>query len=651
MKLFTLLTFFGLFSITESFTNIKSTRFNYKLNGQINPQITKANKYLAEESLTELYKDIDNKQIDDIYFSNDLKNIYISKEDDNKDIDTFNDYRIIHSDPALSNNIVQKCTTKDIKAYILKDPTSVVGDTLNGAMGIINGFIIPSFILYFFISTARALFSANSGGNPFNGGNGPNIFNNDKIKDRMIEDKENMVNSNITLSSWAGSPEIFQECTEVVSYLKNATSYKNAGAEIPKGILLEGPPGTGKTLLAKAIASECESNFISIASSEFVEIYVGLGAQKVRNLFKEARENKPCIIFVDEIDSIGKQRGTGINMGNDEREQTLNQLLAEMDGFNENDGILILAATNRRDVLDSALLRPGRFDRIINVPLPDKDARIKILKTYGRTKKLHKDVSYELLGEYTNGFSGAQIKNLMNEAAINSARMNNTIINQENFEDAIEKLVVGIIKKNDIRSEETIKRVSIHEIGHAFITAYFEKYFDLKKVSIQSTFNGAGGYTLFNEKPEIIDGGLYTKDLLKKRLMIAMGGKAAETLYYGHDKVSLGAIQDLKQANNLAQSMIGNYGMGKELMVFYNEDTESGRNPFLGRSLGMGAKYSDKTKELFDRESLELVKIAFDEAVDLLTANKNILDILVDKLEKNKILDNDTVLKCLKDNM
>ena len=650
MKLFTLLTFFGLFSITESFTNIKSTRFNYKLNGQINPQITKANKYLAEESLTELYKDIDNKQIDDIYFSNDLKNIYISKEDDNKDIDTFNDYRIIHSDPALSNNIVQKCTTKDIKAYILKDPTSVVGDTLNGAMGIINGFIIPSFILYFFISTARALFSANSGGNPFNGGNGPNIFNNDKIKDRMIEDKENMVNSNITLSSWAGSPEIFQECTEVVSYLKNATSYKNAGAEIPKGILLEGPPGTGKTLLAKAIASECESNFISIASSEFVEIYVGLGAQKVRNLFKEARENKPCIIFVDEIDSIGKQRGTGINMGNDEREQTLNQLLAEMDGFNQNDGILVIGATNRRDVLDSALLRPGRFDRLINVPLPDKNARKEIFKVHSRNKNIEENIEFDFLSELTGGFSGAQIKNLLNEAAINCARDGKSIISQENIEDALEKLVVGLVKKDDSRSATVRKRVAVHEIGHAFLASFFDKYFDLKKVTIQSTYNGAGGYTLFNEKPEIVDGGLYTKDLLKKRLIVSLGGKAAEVIYYGKDHVSLGAIQDLKQANNLAKSMVGNYGMGEELQVFYNEDTDGGRTPFLGRSLATGDKYSDKTREIFDRESLNLVKTAYDDALYILSKNKEKLNILVKLLIDNETLKDDIFKNNLPEN-
>lgn len=615
------------------------------MNMQLNPDDFKS------ESMSELYKDIKTHKIDEIYVSNDLKKIYIKEYLPDDKINDFGynyNYKVVESNPYLTNKLIEKSEEKEINTYVMQTPTSFIQNSLSAFSGVVNGFILPSIFLTIFISYARAYFS----GNGFNtgGGTGSGINPFDNFKKDFEKDKENMIKSNITLSSWAGSEEIFQEVTEVVSYLKDSSLYEAAGAEIPKGILLEGPPGTGKTLLAKAIASECEANFISIASSEFVEVYVGLGAAKVRDLFKKARENKPCIIFIDEIDSIGKQRGTGINLGNDEREQTLNQLLAEMDGFNQNDGILILGATNRRDVLDNALLRPGRFDRIINVPLPDKSARIKILKTYGKSKKLHKDVSYELLGEFTSGFSGAQIKNLMNEAAINAARENCTIINQQNFEDAIEKLVVGIIKKTDIRSEETINRVSIHEIGHAFIASYFNKYFDLKKVSVQSTFNGAGGYTLFNEKPEIIDGGLYTKDLLKKRLMIAMGGKAAETIYYGHDKVSLGAIQDLKQANSLAQSMIGNYGMGKELMVFYNEDTDSGRNPFLGRSLGMGAKYSDKTKEIFDRESLELVKIAFDEAVDLLSANKKTLDILVEQLKKNKILDNNKFTKYLDEN-
>ena len=320
-------------------------------------------------------------------------------------------------------------------------------------------------------------------------------------------------------------------------------------------------------------------------------------------------------------------------MGNDEREQTLNQLLAEMDGFNQNDDILIIAATNRKDVLDSALLRPGRFDRLITVPLPDKQSRKDIFKVHTQNKQLSEGIQYELLAELSEGFSGAQIKNLVNEAAILAAREGRQIIVQDDLQNALEKIVVGIAKRTDSRSPHTRYRVAMHEIGHAFLAAYFKQYFELKKVTIQATYNGAGGYTLFNERPEVIDGGLYTKEILKKRLVIAMGGKVAETLQYGENFVSLGAVQDLKSANQLAQSMIGNYGMGDELKVFYNENTEGGRNPFLGRSLGMGGdKYSEKTKEKMDKESLALVKQAYKEAFAILTKYNDTVQVLCKEL-------------------
>ena len=363
----------------------------------------------------------------------------------------------------------------------------------------------------------------------------------------------------------------------------------------------------------------------------------------MRSLFKQARENTPCILFIDEIDSIGKQRGTGINMGNDEREQTLNQLLAEMDGFNDNTGVLVIAATNRRDVLDSALLRPGRFDRLINVPLPDKESRKKIFQVHAKNKQLAKSIEYEFLAELSAGFSGAQIKNLVNEAAIFAARKGAVEINQNDLEYALEKMVVGIAKRNDTRSENTRTRVALHEAGHAVLSLLFPEYFELKKVTIQATYNGAGGYTLFNEKPEITESGLYTKECLKKRLVVAMGGKAAETLFYGEDFVSLGAVQDLKTANQLAQSMIGNYGMGDKLQVFFNENTESGRNPFLGRSLGMGDKYSERTKEMMDKESLQLVNDAYQEAYELLESNKKSVAKLAKLLVDNETVKNDLI--------
>jgi cell division protease FtsH len=471
----------------------------------------------------------------------------------------------------------------------------------------------------------------------------PGMFGNKDID----SDKINMKKANITLNSFAGSPEIFEECTEVVSYLKNDTIYKLAGAEIPRGILLEGPPGTGKTLLAKAIASEADANFISIAASEFVELYVGMGASKIRSLFKRARDNKPCILFIDEIDAVGRQRGAGINMANDEREQTLNQLLAEMDGFADNDGLLIIAATNRKDVLDSALLRPGRFDRIIMVPLPDRESRKEIFKVHSKNKKLAPEINFELISEMTNGFSGAQIKNLLNEAAIFASRKGETIISEIDILNAIDKLIVGITKRTDNRSAESKRRVAIHEIGHALLAAIFNEYFDLKKVTMQSTYNGAGGYTLFSEYDNITDSGLYTKDLLKKRLLIGMGGKAAESIFYGDDYVSVGAIQDLKQTNSLAQRMIGNYGMGKVLQAFYNENIDSDRNPFLGRSLASSDKYSEKTKELIDKESLELANNAYNDAKMILSENKHIMNIMIDELLKKNTLYGKDIMKIL----
>ena len=440
---------------------------------------------------------------------------------------------------------------------------------------------------------------------------------------------------NVTLSSWAGSPEVIDECREVISYLEYKEKFKLIGADMPKGILLEGPPGTGKTLLAKAIATESNSTFITISGAEFVELFVGMGASRVRDLFNKARENKPCIIFIDEIDAVGKQRGTSLNNGNDEREQTLNQLLYEMDGFNDNNDILIMAATNRKDILDQALLRPGRFDRIIKIPLPDKQSREKILKLYFKNKKINKKLDYSELAELTEGYSGAQLKNLINEAAILSARNNFTIIQEKYIYDAFEKSIVGLIKKNIYVSPSTKLRVAIHESGHSILALKFKDYFDFQKASIQPTYNGAGGYTLFNEKPEIRQGGLYTKDILKKRLIVLMGGKAAESVYYGNNFVSLGAIQDLKQANSLAKRMIGNFGMGDKLEVFFNENIGDESYLNIGQSISIGEKYSDNTKNIMDRESLDLVKEAYMTAKEILEKNRWKLIFFSELLQNN----------------
>lgn len=594
------------------------------------------NQYLLKKvPYPELLNKIDHHEISKVYFSPKYDKVISENAEETSDI--YTDFTFTDIIPPVSTSLIETSIKNNVETVFIKiqDPSPIqtmAVEVLNG----VNNLFVPFIFISLLISFIRSLFlSRNNARNPFSGGM-PGLPGSLKID--LEKDKELMKKSNITLTSFAGSPEIFEECTEVVSYLKNSTIYKNAGAEIPRGILLEGPPGTGKTLLAKAIASEADANFVSITASEFVEVFVGAGASKIRNLFKTARDNKPCIIFIDEIDSVGRQRGAGINMANDEREQTLNQLLAEMDGFSDNEGILIMAATNRKDVLDAALLRPGRFDRIITVALPDKNSRKDILLVHSRNKQLDTSINIELIAELTAGFSGAQIKNLLNEAAIYAARTGNTIIKEQDILNALDKLIVGLIRKTDTRGEDARRRIAVHETGHAILCSEFKEYFELKKVTIQSTYNGAGGYTLFNEYQNITESGLYTKNLLKKRLIIAMGGKAAENIYYGEEYVSVGAVQDLKQANSMAQRMIGNYGMGKLLEAFYNEDVDSDRNPFLGRTLGVGTKYSEKTKEIMDAESLELVRNAYDEAKRILSENRVKMDIIIDNLiQKNTL--------------
>lgn len=593
-------------------------------NNEIITEVLKYKNVLSESTYNTLISKIKTHDIKKIYVTNSLDAI-IAKDNDDQDIIT--DYSITKINPVVVKTIVDESNQNNVETYFLEQPQiSATEMVARNIFGLLEGYVFPFLFLSFIVSLFRY------GNNPMGpGGNMPGMpgFQNKKAVDA---DKINMIKANISLNSFAGSREIFEECTEVVSYLKNDTIYKLAGAEIPRGILLEGPPGTGKTLLAKAIASEADANFISIAASEFVEMYVGLGAAKIRALFQRARENKPCILFIDEIDAVGRQRGAGINMANDEREQTLNQLLAEMDGFADNEGILIMAATNRKDVLDSALLRPGRFDRIILVPLPDSESRKEIFKVYSKNKQLSPEINFELISELTNGFSGAQIKNLLNEAAIFTSRRGEVVIQELDLLNAVDKLIVGLSKKVDNRSEESKRRIAIHETGHALLVALCEEYFDLKKVTMQSTYNGAGGYTLFNEHQNITDSGLYTKDLLKKRLLIGMGGKAAENILYGEEFVSIGAVQDLKQTNSLAQQMIGNYGMGNQLEAFYNDNLDTDRTPFLGRSLGSSGKYSEKTKEILDKEALELVNTAYNDAKTILMKHKDKMDIIIDEL-------------------
>jgi cell division protease FtsH len=528
-------------------------------------------------------------------------------------------YETVHLNPIVLNGLVEKAQKQGIDTVFLskEQPLPNIGQM---AVGFFDSFIFPSILLYLTISFARVFFQSRSpgAGGISSSGMIPGI-NGLRNVDDPKDLKTRLKKENVSLASFAGSPEILEECTEIVSFLKNGTIYTLAGAELPRGILLEGPPGTGKTLLARAIASECDAAFLSVSASEFVELYVGMGAQKVRELFSVARLNSPCIMFIDEIDAIGKQRGATPLATNDEREQTLNQLLAEMDGFQTNSEIIVIAATNRKDTLDTALLRPGRFDRIIRVPPPDQTSRFKILQVHAKNKVLSSEIRLEQLAEYTRGFTGAQLKQVLNEAAIFAAREGRTVILQKDVTNALDKVTVGLIRKTDTRSQETKQRVAVHESGHAILVNAFSEEFELKQVSIQSTYNGAGGYTLFNERKNVTDGGLYTKDVLFKRLVITMGGKAAETLFYGDQQVSLGATQDLKQANELARQMITQFGFGYDTIETYYE-----------REM-VGGK-SEYTQSTVDKQVQGLVYAALLKAKDILLDRKPEFDKLVERL-------------------
>jgi len=617
----------------------KSTKLNSNNFQDIN-LIHKFKPYFDVSDYNNIIDSITNNKLSKIFIDNNYKQI-VAVDNLPNDDSIYNHYHLSNINPIMLPNLIEKSSEFHTPIYFINFiPENIFNvQNLLSTMLSLASYSIPILILLSFLSGIRNINTFSNRNpmnrNPMNRNNGNNIFGN------MFQEKSSIIdtsNLNVTLESWAGSPEVLEECKEVISYIENKEKYKKIGAEMPKGILLEGPPGTGKTLLAKAIASETNSTFITMSGSEFVELFVGIGASRVRDLFENARNNRPSIIFIDEIDAVGRQRGAGINMGNDEREQTLNQLLYEMDGFNNNDDIVVIAATNRRDVLDQALLRPGRFDRIIRVPVPDKESRIKILDFYLKNKNIEEEFDISSIAELTDGFSGAQLKNLINEAAILSVKNNYDKIKEKFVFDAFEKLIVGLIKTNATIAPSTKLRVAIHESGHSLLALTFKEYFEFQKASIQPTYNGAGGYTIFTEKPEIKDGGLYTKDILKKRLIIAMGGKAAESVYYGDDFISLGAIQDLKQSNSLAQRMIGNFGMGKKLEVFYNEDISDESNPFLGRSLALGDKYSEHTRYIMDKESLDLVKEAYLNAKTILNENKEKL------VEFSNLLQNNTVI-------
>ena len=434
----------------------------------------------------------------------------------------------------------------------------------------------------------------------------------------------------ITFDDVAGVDEEKEELEEIVEFLKNPKKYTDMGARIPKGVLLVGQPGTGKTLLAKAVAGEAGVPFFIISGSDFVEMFVGVGASRVRDLFEQAKKNAPCIIFIDEIDAVGRQRGAGLGGGHDEREQTLNQLLVEMDGFALNEGVIVMAATNRPDVLDKALLRPGRFDRQIVVSQPDVKAREQILEVHARKKRLSADVDLRIIAKNTSGFSGADLENVLNEAALLAARNNETEITMKNVEDAMVKVTMGPEKKSRVRSEKENKLVAYHEAGHAVVSRFLPTQDAVHQISIVPR-GMAGGYTMYRPNE---DKSFMSKGEMQENIISLLGGRVAEKLIL--DDISTGASNDIERATKIARAMVTQYGMSDRIgpMTLGVGQEEV----FLGRDLAQSKEYSEETASVIDEEVKSIIDTAYKTAEEILRRNIDKLHAVAGVLlEKEKI--------------
>lgn len=458
-------------------------------------------------------------------------------------------------------------------------------------------------------------------------GGGSKMMNFGKNRAKLTTEEDNKT----TFEDVAGLKEEKEELEEIVDFLKAPRKYTKLGARIPKGVLLVGPPGTGKTLLAKAVAGEAGVPFFSISGSDFVEMFVGVGASRVRDLFEDAKKNAPCIVFIDEIDAVARRRGTGMGGGHDEREQTLNQMLVEMDGFGVNQGIIVMAATNRVDILDPAIMRPGRFDRKVGVGRPDVGGREEILNVHARTKPLADDVDLKQVAQTTAGFTGADLENLMNEAAIRAAKEDREYITQEDIRKSFVKVGIGAEKKSKIISEKEKKITAYHESGHAILFHLLPEVGPVYTVSIIPTGTGAAGYTMpLPEKDEMFN----TKGRMLQEIIVDLGGRVAEELVF--DDITTGASQDIKQATKLARDMITKYGMSENVgLVCYSDDDEE---VFIGRDLAHHRSYSEGIAAEIDAEVKRIISDAYDKAKQMIMENRDVLDKCAELLlEKEKI--------------
>ena len=595
-------------------------------------------------------KHLNSKEIDgvSIITNNDKVNGLFAIDNAHKGSEVLaNNIHAIKTIPDLTTSIIQNLDLNKIPFDIFDTTRIGFGDIIPWPLQIVGYYFIGSILL----SIILQLRMNNQGPNGMNNNN--NFMNPLQMLNSNNNNQVDTTLVNVTFADVAGCDEAKEELTEVVEFLKNPMKFVTAGATIPKGVLLEGPPGTGKTLLARAVAGEAGVPFFSASGSQFIEMFVGVGASRVRELFQNAGKQTPCVIFIDEIDAVGRQRGAGLAGGNDEREQTLNQILTNMDGFTKSTGIIVLGATNRADILDNALTRPGRFDRKVMVGLPDAVGRREIMDVHFKNKLLQNTTDLDSINALTTGFSGADIANLANEAAILSVRYNETEITKDCLYDAYEKMTIGLPKKTESRNTHILNMVAYHETGHTLTALLFNDMFNLQKVTINSNKNGAGGYTLFTPKDSYSE--YPTKKFLLANMIIAMGGRAAEVVLYNTTgnttsryipeiifpdiqqlDITTGASNDLKQANNIARQYISIFGLGRNIGLY---DSTSSEQPFLGRNLATNNdKLSDYSKELIDKEIADMVQFAYETAIKIIDKNSDSFHNIASMLMKDKTI-------------